>query len=347
MLGGSDSNTAQDEDMFSTFGYDRTKASRPEKADPEKLQISSRELNPMFVNPPHGDASRGASQPKKQEYGAPGYKWRLMKLQRTYDMADQRGVPVEEIALERYGSMDAFNEARAERQFIEDRDQGIPSTQVSKPSSSSAFRRPGQATSSVPSSSSSSRTPSTRSPAPSISIPSVMQSSHATNSTRTAAMSISDLNKLEAQVLRAELTNRPDAANLRSKLEEARSSTLERDATHQVEVVPVLDGYGRLYDLGTGTNEDQNPSERPSKRSKVEAEPEDLSLSELVRQEKFSAGRADQKDADAMLAHQIMADQGFENDLDYMDDEAKRFSRKKMKDDAMKRLFAVQGMRYS
>ena len=74
-------------------------------------RVSSRELNPYLVG-------TAPSAPAPAAKGAPGYKWRMMKLERTYDMAKQRGVPVEEVAVERYGSMDAFHEACAERQFL-------------------------------------------------------------------------------------------------------------------------------------------------------------------------------------------------------------------------------------
>jgi len=157
-------------------------------------------------------------------------------------------------------------------------------------------------------------------------------------------MSVDALNKLEASVLRAELMGRPDAAQLRAEWEAARAGQGDM-SSERVEAVPVLDGFGRLYDIGSSSSS-RDPSadkERPSKRSKHEDDGSEA-LSELVRQEKFSAGRADQKDADAMLAHQIMADQGFENDLDYMDEEAKRFARRRMRDDALKRQFAVQGV---
>jgi len=42
---------------------------------------------------------------KKPKYtiGDAGSKWRMMKLRRVYEMAEEEGKPVEEIALMRYG----------------------------------------------------------------------------------------------------------------------------------------------------------------------------------------------------------------------------------------------------
>ena len=63
----------------------------------------------------------------------------------------------------------------------------------------------------------------------------------------------------------------------------------------------------------------------------------------MLRQERFGAGMADQKDLDVEMATAITRDGKFENDLDYMDDNAERLGRKKMRSDAMKRQFAING----
>lgn len=66
-------------------------------------------------------------------------------------------------------------------------------------------------------------------------------------------------------------------------------------------------------------------------------------LVELVRQERFSAGAADQKNMDAEIADRIARDGRYDNSLDYVDEHAERLARKKMKTDVMKKAFAVQG----
>ena len=52
---------------------------------------------------------------------------------------------------------------------------------------------------------------------------------------------------------------------------------------------------------------------------------------------------ADQKNLDMEFANAIATDGSFVNDLDYMDDNADKFGRKKMRSDAMKRQFAING----
>jgi len=72
------------------------------------------------------------------------------------------------------------------------------------------------------------------------------------------------------------------------------------------------------------------------------ADDDTTTLGELLRQEKFGAGIADQKNLDIQFAQSIMTDGGFVNDLDYMDDNAEKLGRQKMRSDAMKRQFAIQ-----
>lgn len=62
-----------------------------------------------------------------------------------------------------------------------------------------------------------------------------------------------------------------------------------------------------------------------------------------MRQERFSAGASDQKDMDAEMASRIAGDTRYKNDLDYVDENADKLARKKMKSDVMKKAFAVQG----
>lgn len=73
------------------------------------------------------------------------------------------------------------------------------------------------------------------------------------------------------------------------------------------------------------------------------ADDDNTTLGELLRQEKFGAGSGDQKDFDAALARAIVTDGGFQDNLDYADDNADRLARKKMRSDGMKRAFAING----
>jgi len=131
------------------------------------------------------------SAPAKVIYGGPGSQWRMRKLQRVYEVAEEEERPVDEIARERYDSVEDFEEAKAERRFLDERevrrsggaggpgggraplpagrsmDAGPYSTvgtggekrwmftdignPDSRPSSRNSFRRPGTSTDSAPS----------------------------------------------------------------------------------------------------------------------------------------------------------------------------------------------------
>ncbi|SJX62918.1 uncharacterized protein SRS1_13744 [Sporisorium reilianum f. sp. reilianum] len=110
---------------FSSLGKARVKPPRPEKRDPEQLQISSRELNTQLrqgktVDEYDVPSNAGAA----PQYGAPGYQWRMMKLKRTLEAAEHDGRRVEEVALERYASLEDFEHAQAERRFLDGKEQG-------------------------------------------------------------------------------------------------------------------------------------------------------------------------------------------------------------------------------
>ena len=45
-----------------------------------------------------------------------------MKLRRVYEMAEEEGRSVEEVALERFGNLEAFEEAKEERRLLDERE---------------------------------------------------------------------------------------------------------------------------------------------------------------------------------------------------------------------------------
>ncbi|EMR09531.1 hypothetical protein PNEG_02117 [Pneumocystis murina B123] len=59
--------------------------------------------------------------------GDAGSSWRMMKLQKIYEIASETGKSVDTVALERYGSLEAFDEAREEREELDRRKKYGPS----------------------------------------------------------------------------------------------------------------------------------------------------------------------------------------------------------------------------
>lgn len=256
----------------------------------------------------------------------------MTKLKRTFELAEEDGRPVEEVARERYDSLEAFEEAKNEKRILEeretrragrvsnsgndsrnggrqlDRDRGGSSekrwmfsdfsTPESRSSSQNSFRRPGNADSTPstpqpsgrggsadeptpankrldslrlgrgPSGSGKFTPPAARTPIPSVMTPT--RSSRVQQQTR--SLSPSSLNKLQARVLRAKLMGAPDADALEKEYEIERSKPpaqsggvhIDADGT-RVEVLPTLDGRGRLYDVGLGKDEEVLPGNRKKK----------------------------------------------------------------------------------
>ncbi|KAJ8581623.1 hypothetical protein M405DRAFT_832125 [Rhizopogon salebrosus TDB-379] len=384
-----------DVDFFSSLGTERKRPPRPEKPNPDNIKISSRELNEDLRAGRSVDHDVPLPPPKAITPGGPGSSWRMMRLRRVYETAEEENKPIEEVALERFGTLQAFEEAKAERQLLDERDgrrsqrrdetkergrgregggeKRFMFTDVGASgasSRSSSFRRPGSGpTGSTPSTPSPANPPTSRRfdslrlPSQAASplaqshtpIPSVMTPSVATTSTH-RAMSPSSLNKLQAQVLRARLVNAPNAEKLEEEYEaEVRRSKGEEGGVRtRVEVLPTLNVTGQMYDVGHGKDDAEKGPGNRKKKEKFEtrdpktgellrynADDDDITLGEMVRQERFGGGMADQKNLDAQFAKAIMGDGKFQNDLDYMDDNAERLGRQKMRSDAMKRQFAV------
>jgi hypothetical protein len=67
-----------------------------------KLKVSSREINAHFKAGLHIDQYPEQAKPT-YKFGDAGSKWRMTKLRRTMEQAEDEGRPLEEVALEKYG----------------------------------------------------------------------------------------------------------------------------------------------------------------------------------------------------------------------------------------------------
>ena len=168
----------------------------------------------------------------------------------------------------------------------------LNSSASSRPGSRAGFRRPGEqpapSNPQTPQSNSRPQTPVPRifAPTPPFShtprptVPSTLsQSTIPTRdddlvviATSKPVLSQSELNKLQAKVLKAKLMGGDDSAALEKEYEHERRRAAEAPMRSDegdgprsaVQVMPTLDGQGRLYDIGTGAN----PAPEPGKRKK-------------------------------------------------------------------------------
>ncbi|PLW28921.1 hypothetical protein PCASD_19621 [Puccinia coronata f. sp. avenae] len=238
--------------------------------------------------------------------GGPGYQWRLTKLRRTYDTAQEENRFIEEVALERYGTMEAWEQANKEQRILEEDIREGPSS-TSRPNSRASFRKSTSALNTPEGgrqlginkrveeirarpSASNPVSPSSSSSGPFTPIPSVINplanraSLHSANK---APANTTTLNKLQASIMKAKIMD-PDAVpELKRQYKEALDSHRSNSsATEQtIELVPSLDARGRMYDIGAGAEEDDASSFKPGNKRKKEAKfaARDLKTGELLR----------------------------------------------------------------
>lgn len=298
---------------------------------------SSRELNKSHWQPNLASTSTPApsviSAPVAIVPGSSGSAWRMSKLKRTYEAAEEEGRDLDEVVLERYGSKAGWEEAKEERRVLDERDDrrrsrgggggfnngnsssnsrsGTPQRFIyndtgpgenSRPPSRSEFRRPGETAMERSGSSSNLNqlqnrhsTPGSRTPVPNVFTPEISrtprglgQTSNLNPASSSASavqiisssldekpvLTQSELNKLQSTVLKAKLLDSPNAGGLEAEYERERIRTLNRatfastnETGRGVQVLPTLDGHGRLYDIGQGNEE---PEEKGGKRKKKE-----------------------------------------------------------------------------
>jgi hypothetical protein len=196
---------------FESIGKER------KRRDPDKLQDHEltpkeladrqkkaaridRELNPDFKT---GVQTDNVSTIRKYEFGDKGSSWRMMKLKRVFEMAERDSLPLEQVALERYGSLEELEEAMAERDFLDGKRHKKTSGSVKKyskymdPRASSSDQQKVSQTSSVPL---------------------AIASQNLVKQDNTA-MSTDQLNKLYSKLLKAQMMGLPEADELQRQYE--------------------------------------------------------------------------------------------------------------------------------
>ena len=83
--------------------------------------MSSKELN-SHIKEGKPLIESEAQAPKPITPGGPGSQWRMMRLRRVYETAQEDNRPVEEVAVERFGSLEAFDKAKEERRILDERE---------------------------------------------------------------------------------------------------------------------------------------------------------------------------------------------------------------------------------
>ncbi|EEB07004.2 complexed with Cdc5 protein Cwf19 [Schizosaccharomyces japonicus yFS275] len=205
---------ATNEDVFN-FGTYGSSASAtklgPKTALPEKLETEEPQLQPSSLA--REDRESSTASVVSYTIGDNGSEWRMMKLRRTIEAAKSSGVPVEQVALERYGSLRLFYEAREEYEELEKRKRpkrrGINEgdTPITKVTGRLYFERMAREGHQL------SQETGER-----------VGSTNVASTSSSSVPTLDQLNKMRAAVLRARLTNDPREKQLEQDFEAAQSA---------------------------------------------------------------------------------------------------------------------------
>ena len=93
---------------------------RAEEEKKREMGRSTMEMNPFWKEGGDGLPPE-MTKKRKFEFGDAGSAWRMLKLRKTKEIAEEEGRRVEDVAMERYGSLGDYDEALEERRYLDNR----------------------------------------------------------------------------------------------------------------------------------------------------------------------------------------------------------------------------------
>lgn len=253
-------------------------------------------------------------------FGDSGSSWRMTKLKAVYRQAEESKRSVDDVALERYGDLRDFDDAREEEREMDRRKMyGKGYVGLEKPSGELFQERKMKAGLRRESS------PNRNDGEAVMNIEPGERMEEAEPPAKTAPLDTTSLNKLKAQLMKAKLRNDPKAAQLEEEYKLAEEASLAN--TKQPDVV-VLNNVEQRQLAGGRDGEVKAISGKRGRERGLVEENEDMSIEDMVKQErrsKVGSGRE--------FAERIAKDSKFKDGLDYMDDNANNLSKKVMKSD--------------
>ncbi|KAF3932285.1 hypothetical protein ABW19_dt0204963 [Dactylella cylindrospora] len=270
-----------------------------------QLNISSKELNA----PLREGVSLDTYEPPKSTgpsfiFGDGGSQWRMRKLKNVYSRAEEEKRSVDDVGIEVFGDLKSFDEVREERQELDRRETYGKDRKDYKehPTGELYARRNIQDS-----------RPKSQSPQPQIIKTSSQPAGHITK-----IMGQSALNKLRASLLKAQLRGDPKAAQLEAEYNLA----LAAFANQKEPEVVVLSAMDSRLLAGGGKSSEAKEITSGRRKGKMEAN-DDISLEDMLREEKRTRGHANEG---RLFAERIAKDAKFDNDLEYMDENANKLA---------------------
>lgn len=247
-------------------------------------------------------------------FGDSGSQWRMTRLKAVYRKAAEQGRPLEDVAEEHFGDLRSFDDAREEEieldrrsiygpdyfgkekpsgELFEERDLKAGAQKIDEDTQDEANR------------------------AASFSITEIQQAP-----TTSMPLDQTALNHLKARMMKARLRDGPEA----EKLEVEYNSALAGFANSKRPGVIVLGAMENRMLAGDRSGGVKAVNTKRGRERGLVEENEGMSIEDMVREEKRSRGQAG---GDGLrLAERIAKDGKFDNDLDYMDENATKLARR-------------------
>lgn len=287
------------------------KATPPPKEEPKRVlhdRELNRRLNEPIPEPAATDSDAEASRKVDYTFGDAGSSWRMSKLKAVYKAAEETGRSVDDIALERLGSLEDFDASREEMEDL-DRRKLYGEGYQGKDQPTGELHRARVATQS---------SIQDTEPAQGTVIPELTTSTNA----QTSIKDQTALNRLRAQMMKAKLRRAPNAAELEQEYSLAAAAFSSATQDPGAIVLGVMDNRqlaGTRGEVKAVTNK------RGRERGTVE-ENTDMSIDDMVREEKRTKNQAGGEGL--RLAERIAKDGKYDDDLDYMDENADKLAKR-------------------
>lgn len=300
--------------MTGAIDIDYIHRGKKEKTPPPK-QVPERVIHHRELNTGLGGASGAAANDLDEltnevdyTFGDEGSQWRMTKLNAVYRTAEQTGRSADEVGEERFGSLRDFDNVREEKIEMDRRKvYGEGYKGAEKPTGELYQERMAKT-----------RPP----PKEEVYDQDDEPEQGAVMEDAVPPVDQTTLNRMRAQVMKAKLRKAPDAA----KLEAEYNAALARfNGTASGDKAVVLDATHSRMLAGTRNEVKAIDNKRGRERGTVEAN-EDMSIDDMVREERRTRGQAGGEGV--RLAERIAKDAKFDDDLEYLDENAEKLAKR-------------------
>ncbi|KAM0325689.1 hypothetical protein ACHAQA_006989 [Verticillium albo-atrum] len=292
----------------------RDKEKKPPPKEEAPRIVHDREINKEVGGPEEAteqdaDAPPAGERGFNYKFGDQGSQWRMMKLKAVYTAAEQDGRTPEDVALERFGDLRYFDDAREEKSEL-DRRKVYGEGYVGKEQPTGELYEERLAKLKIDQNNTDDT--SLAEPEQGVIIPDEPM--------QHTPMDQTTLNRLRAQMVKAKLKRAPDAAQLEAEYNLAAANF----ATKGPQSVTLGAQDNRML-AGTRGEVKAIETKRGRERGNVEANDE-MTIEDMVREERRTRGQAGGEGA--RLAERIAKDGKFDDDLEYLDENAEKLAKR-------------------